>query len=226
VKKEHRTLFTGKYITKTSTFSLTDNAKEISSEKFEFATKNTSVIATQLNCIAFKNKQWNDSFNNKHKRNLSHINKNCLSMMLIKSIYPNRYIGFTHIFPVSKNTWHQYLRGFISDSNLTGRKIISSNKSKVSPFGLIIFSVASAGIHSEFKKAPSYSAAMGKLLEQALFFHLKTIIMHHFNDYKSVPIMFQNDETDFLAYFDVGRYRFNKLTKDNKKIIRFNITNI
>lgn len=91
----------------------------------------------QLNCAAFSNSAFADSFKGKYRRNGSHQRKNPHSLMLVaheppggsdQPVEKSRYIGFTHLIPISEATYISYIEGKIKDNDFNAALVCSPNE--------------------------------------------------------------------------------------------------
>lgn len=225
-----RFIFSGKYLIRNEYGDPIEiNIKDIDSERFEFATEKTAALSADLNVKAYKNSAWSTNFNDKFQRNLSHIRKNNLSIMFVKSLLSDKYLGYTHILPVSKRTWERYLDGKISDNSFSDNYIAADDvneKSYKQPYGLILFSIASVFYDQELERGPvERREEVSDLYEQAVAFHLKSYLNTQFKSQNLVEVLLQNMGKDYLDFFKGFSPKSNRLSADGAYIIVFDISN-
>lgn len=222
-----RFIFPGKYIQINSNGTPSQLITEgIQTEYFEFASKITASIAAELNVQAYARTAWQASYDEKFKRNLSHIQRNKHSILLIKSSR-GEYIGFTHVLPVTRNTWDKYNKGLIKDKNYSA-KLIANNEKKTlgsDAYGIIIFSVACIKRNRDFKESSLYASSVGELLEQALVHHVRTLCREYFKGTEEVPVLLQNMGEEFLKFFKPAATSTTNISADGVRIIAFEIFN-
>lgn len=220
--------FAGNYIIRDNTQKACKiNLENISTDKFEFFQEDKAEIAGNLNFKAYKRGVWGTSLEDKIARNRSHIKRNSHCFMAIKDVNePNRYVGYTHILPVDKSTWDEYMAGKIGDNDFSYLNIIPdiSDKDDQKPYGLIIFSIANIYPLRSFKTNKSYREEVGELLEQAVTFHLHTMIKKHFPNHERVSALLQTKDKGYISFFKKIA-NMDKVTLDGGKIVSFKILN-
>jgi hypothetical protein len=106
--------------------------------------------AAELNTTIFSSSTFKDSFDAKYERNESHQVKNEHAIMLIahplesagtEISTPVEYIGFTHLIPINKVTYRQYLKGEISDIRFSDQLVCSPSEPA---YAILVFSL---GLH-------------------------------------------------------------------------------
>ena len=225
-----RFIFPGKYLIRNPDGDpCTLNVEDINSARFEFATEATAALSAEFNMRAYRNSLWETSFEEKFNRNISHIRKNRLSIMFVKSLIDNKYLGYTHILPVSKRTWDKYLDGKIGDNTFSEKLIASDSpneKEHKQPYGLILFSVASVTYDSELKnESKNLVKNIGDLYEQAVVYHLKSYLNTQFKSQNLVEVLLQNMSEDYMNFFKDFAKSTNRLSADGAYIIVFDISN-
>lgn len=225
-----RFAFSGTYLIKNEYGDpLELNTDGIDTKRFEFATEKTAALSADLNMRAYKRSMWATSFEDKFQRNLSHIRKNHLSIMFVKSLTSEKYLGFTHIFPVSKRNWDRYLDGKISDNKFLDKDIATddpSEKEHRQPYGLILFSIASVAYDDELKENPKeLRKNVINLYEQAVAYHLKCYLDTQFKSQNVVEVLFQNMSKDFMGFFEGFTKGKPRLSADGAFITVFDISN-
>ncbi|MFD1258113.1 hypothetical protein ACFQ3S_14995 [Mucilaginibacter terrae] len=199
---------------------------DIDPNNFEFANNDTAYVSAQLNYEAYKNGAWSTSIEDKYQRNKEHIAQNSKCFMFIKSrIIKHKYIGFTHLLPINVDTWNLYLEGKIGDNDFSKSNIVSDVNSINDAYGIIIFSIATTGIHTEFKLSNGYAEAIGDLLEQAIVYHAQTLMDLHFSKGHQVPFLLQNMDDRFLSYFKGYSIFHETKSHDFAKLVTFKVLN-
>lgn len=206
------------------------NFEGINKQRFEFVTESTVEKVSYLNAVAFKRGNWKDSYNAKYQRNLAHVRKNKLSMMLVKSLVENKCIGFTHIFPITEATWKEYLAGEIGDNDYPADEvcdldILTKRTEFDKPYGIMLFSIANAFKDSEMRKSSDFKRLIGDIYEQAAVYHVSHLLQTAFIKSEIVPIMFQNMGKEFYNFFKKCAFDTTGLSKDGDRIIIFKIYN-
>lgn len=195
--------------------------------KFKFAVDDLAPIVADLNMRGYARGRWATNLEDKLQRNRAHILKNKYSILLIKSASENKYLGYTHVFPVSKRTWERYLRGEIKDNKFGANLIVADNHAgkKDAAFGLILFSVVSVGIDRDYSGLPkNYRSYIGELLEQAVVYHIKTHMDCSFNDdERDVPVLLQNMSDSYLDFFKACTSNTKNISGDGARIIAFEV---
>lgn len=199
-------------------------SRKLVASRFEFATTATSWQGAVMNHEAFGKGMWRTSPEDKHTRNLSHIKRCSKCFMFIKSELDGRFIGFTHIIPVSETTWNEYRKGQIDDVTFNEMYVVpdEGQKTDEKPYGLIIFSVAIAGRNRDWNNPKMYSKRAGAAIEHAVAFHVRQLIDQHFSDFRYVNVMFQNEDRRYEDFFkDVADVSF--VSKDEVGIKSFKV---
>ena len=105
----------------------------------------------RVNCAAFKGSSFEDTFDEKYRRNGSHFRKNKYSVMLM-SLKTNvnrvngdtpkggdiKWVGFTHLLPITEGTYNKYLDGKISDVDFNADDVCDLEKEA---YAIIVFSL-------------------------------------------------------------------------------------
>lgn len=98
--------------------------------------------AAKLDCAVFLGSAYEDSLESKLHRNHTHQSKNPFSVMLVslndKTSGTLKFIGFTHLIPVSEATYDQYLNGKITDKDFNAGLVCKPHEPA---FAVIIFSL-------------------------------------------------------------------------------------
>jgi hypothetical protein len=103
--------------------------------------------ASRLNCVAFSNSAFADSFEAKERRNGSHQRKNPHSLLLMAyqhhagSPGPSgsaEYIGFTHMIPIDEPTYVRYVEGKIEDNSFSARDVCGPDEKA---YAILVFSL-------------------------------------------------------------------------------------
>ncbi len=225
-------IFSGNYLKKIyngEPCEITEKVENIDFNRFEFVTEETAHIVSNLNVRAFKMSSWKASFEEKHQRNLSHIKKNCLSMMFVKSLTDeNHILGYTHIFPISRGTWEKYIAGGISDNEMDENYIASDQPNQPSykkPYGLILFSIANVSYDTELQKVKDFRERLGDIYEGAIAYHVNEYMKTQLKDKEVINILFQNMGIKFLLFFRKVVTIGKVLSKDGDRIIIFQLVN-
>jgi hypothetical protein len=199
--------------------------ESIKYEKFVFATKHDAAISAVINMKAYAGGVWGTDYFDKYLRNKSHILRNDKSILLIKSLTTDEYIGFTHIFPVSENVWNKYTQGKIKDNEFNGDLIFTKENDYDEPYGLILFGIALP------LKDDDYSGSaieewdyLSDLLEQSVAYHLNCYLVEYFKDKKVVKVLFQNYDEKFFKPFEVEAINDKLVSGDNAPVYIFKIT--
>lgn len=175
-------------------------------ERFEFADRLTAIVTAEINVYAYRNSPWMGTIPEKYKRNLSHINKNPYSILLIKSEDHLRFIGLTHIVPVNKIRWDLYvnprpINGWKGGDNTFTDKYVCGLDPGDEPYGLIIFSVA-RGKEDTSIPPNQYADYIGDLFEKAMAFQISMYFKTIFRDRKFVPMLFHNENKSVNSFIE------------------------
>lgn len=221
-------IFPGKYIIQNEADPVELKLDDINQDRFEFATEKTAGIAADLNVKAYRNSRWTASFAEKFERNLSHIRKNKYSILLVKSLTDDKFLGYTHVLPVTTGTWEKYNNAQIGDNKFMDNLIVADKgpyRRFKKPFGLILFSVGSVFIDDELKSKPDLKAAIGELYEQAIVYHISKYLQTMFKDQEKVMVLLQNMGKDYLKFFSPFAKSTTRLSYDGARIIVFEVAN-
>lgn len=198
------------------------NLKDIEEERFEFANKATSELAAEMNVKAFARGLWAGTKDEKLERNTAHIEKNAFSIMFVKSkTDSSKYLGYTHILPVTRLTWDKYTSGDIGDNEFHDGYVVDTHAQDEKPYGLIVFSVASVRYDSHLKNPiGEFRGKLGSLYEQAVVYHISKLLQITFvGSEKVIQVLIQNDGKKYLESFSGCCTSNNKYTKDNTRLI-------
>lgn len=193
-----------------------------------FANEYLADNAATLNVRAFRRTAWHTSYDDKFKRNLSHIQRNKYSILLIKSKVEGLYVGYTHIFPVTKNTWENYKAGRLGDNAFSYNRIVSDNPraNTGDPYGLIIFSIAMVERYTDCSNSKNYRLCVGSVLEQATVYHVKKHLEVSFGKTKEpVPVLLQTENQTHYNFLKRCALSTDNISKDGARIIEFEIAN-
>jgi uncharacterized protein YbaR (Trm112 family) len=197
------------------------NLENIDLDQFEFATPITAEESAIINFEAYEYSIWGTSVLNKLQRNLKHINKNPLSILLIKSKDKKSFIGFSHMLPVSKITWDDYINAKITDNGFPEKHIVSIGDNKA--YGIIQFSLGMRQPNKSNYELPSSKHEIGELLEQASCVHFNSL-KKMFRINEDIPVLLQNMGQEFISFYK-DCADFGGMTKENAKIIMFKVSN-
>lgn len=158
---------------------------QFSVSNFSFASnQHLGEISSLLNLLVYRNSIWSTNLEHKIQRNLTHINKNPKTILLIK--HDDEYIGFTHCLPVNKNVWENYLKGKIADNDFSASDIVSDENY----FGVIIFSIGYLGEFSNNTKL--------LMVYQALIYHISIFLSNK----TELNVLIQNSDPYLVKAMD------------------------
>jgi hypothetical protein len=220
---DHQFTFPGKYLIRQFNACPCElDLSKVDLSKFQFADDSTAMITAELNSKGFSKTAWAGSVEEKYKRNAAHIRQNKYCILLIKN-NAGDYVGFSHIIPVTKSTWEDYMNGKIKDS-IFSYKLITPTvpmSDEEKPAGLIAFSIA----YIKDKDNPfDPFIDKGEILEQAKAYHLKILCETYFSSTPSVPVLFQNMGEKFWRFFKDCLTSDDKISADGVRIITYNVT--
>jgi hypothetical protein len=197
--------------------------ENIIENQFILAEQKDALKSAEINIKAYQGGVWGTDVNDKYIRNLSHIEKNKLSILLIKSFDSDDLIGYTHILPVNERIWNIYTLGKIKDNEFNSDYIAPFVDSIYDePFGLILFAIA-LPIENENISTDKLNY-LSDLLEQCLSHHLSLFLDTTFKSKKTVKVMFQNYDEVFYSPFEKEAINDKMLSADNAPIYIFNVT--
>jgi hypothetical protein len=209
------------------------NFENIDTSQFIFINDEEDVkLCSEINAKAYAKGAWRGTFKRKYERNLRHYRKNKFSLMFIKFEDTDRYVGYTHVFPVSENVWKKYVDGKLGDNSFSYINICDQNPKGINefPYGLILFSAALIEANPIFfGNKEMHKMYIGDLIEKAIVFHCDILIKNHFSNieaYKKteVEVLLQNEGTNYKNFFK-GYAEMSKVSKDGGTIIQFKIKN-
>ena len=190
-----------------------------------FATPKEAELTATLYAKAFRNTPWD--YDTKD-RNATHLDKNDQSILLIctKEGSP---VGFTHVVAVNYDVWQRYKTGNISDAKLDGNdiapKIAILNDEY--PHGIILFTVALSETHKDFKLEPKkdYKKKVGDILLKAAAYHIDHFLKREFVNQRNIPVLFHTMRDNVIKQFKDHMTNGREYSKDNARIICFNLRN-
>jgi len=211
------------------------DVKNINNTEYEFATEEKANLTAELNIKGYERGPWGTNYQEKLERNLSHIKKNKYSIMFFRFENQKNIIGFTHVLPVSFDTWNDYTKGLINDNEFTDNYITSNSSKYINekPYGLILFSVVCTEVNFEKynpAKEKEYEQYLGIVLEKAIVFHIDKLLKVYFsadsnNSYSKVNVLLQNEDENCYKNFFKDCSNMDCTSADGCTIINFKVHN-
>jgi hypothetical protein len=176
------------HLSDSSVFGTTDEAADISA---------------QINHKEFKDTFWEDSLEAKQKRNRAHCRQNPRCIQLVADpaevgsagSKPTKWIGFTHVLPLTTDGYMRYRNGELQDNTFGARYICSVNQKAAA---ILIFTIAL--IPREEQHFEPLGLATARRLHiplRALHHQLCALmVVHRFAEDEPVLLLAQNDSNE------------------------------
>jgi hypothetical protein len=224
--------------------------KEIA--RFEFASHKTKVLAGLINYIIFRHSLWSgrqqgqniatelQALQKKIKRNSSHIEKNELSILLVKDV-GGQIVGFTHVVAINQECWEAYIDGRIGDVDFSSDNIVAKNEEA---YAILLFSIgyletamlrnfikeigpdcASEVIQAmsmlQRKKPKTKDVNLAHIIMKATTYHINELVKAHFSNSASLRILVQVEEDRFEKILKRKTfYALDKLSLDSCTLLK------
>ncbi|MBS0646934.1 MAG: hypothetical protein JSR97_10155 [Verrucomicrobia bacterium] len=204
-----------------------------------FAKKEDSTILAGVNEEAYSNTCWYVAKHLKENQFKEHIEKNGQSVLLVKhdiytstGIAQDMIIGYTHVIPVNIYTFYKFKSGKIKEIDFLEESVVSIDFGKGhryeddTPFGLIVFSVSVNENKKIVNKGTDRnSEKKGKLLAEAIAFHLHSFLKKEFKYQKIIPVVFQTTSSKTSSILKYHITNSKEYSKEHGRIMTVELFN-
>lgn len=191
----------------------------IDREYFEFAGVDSMGTVADINHRAYNRGPWSTYPKEKFDRNKSHVLKNEYAIMLIKD--EGKVVGYTHIFPISFETWFKYTNPPGIHDNVFSDDYVGENE-KDRNFAIMIFSLA---MDPDFEVKLNDKHLAGLMVEKAMALQISEHLKSSFPHKHSVTAIFQNMGSMLLNFFDDASVILEHPSADEAQLVKFEIKN-
>jgi hypothetical protein len=207
-------------------FEWAANIKEITDDSGNILSLSGIDQINSIHETTYKNSVWGNNIAESLKLNLNRLNKNERSILAVK-LPSVGIVGYTQIFPINKENWLNFRFGKMNALDLTVDYVVPLEKKYADdePFALLILNMVLPKIDPYKAVEHEIFKQRGKVITDALAYHLDFFCKAAFPSKKVIPVMFETVNNKILEFIKPYKTNGTEYTKDNTQIVCFDLEN-